>query len=366
MAQVNMQTVRNPPPRMLSSTETLYSLGHWITSFRTYYRRDGYYKGFLLPDARWNATQVNYGQVQDINDQGVVTRSAQDKSEDLKDFLSIIVGFLPFPYLTEKIVNGTKKLQDVWDALHEHYGLLVTGESLLDFAAMAITNEESYRQFFDRLLAHARLHLVKENVTVDGITSGENGETLSISLMNFVAMEWLRKINSQLINIVKLEYSKDLRDGEPLVALVPRISTNIDAMLQRHNVASGVEKVSINGSPVVSKVNFRNYQSKQGGKKPQKSKPFCPECHYLGKKLNLKIDVNHVPKDCPRPKTSVNLLLADVNDGNDDNDDAVVHSDYDFTGKNNSFEFTTNTNIQMKSDEVEVTNGYSNSGWFYY
>ena len=99
MAQQTMATVRNPPPRMLSSNETLYSLGHWITGFRTYYRRDSYYKGFLLPLARWNSSAENYGQLDDISE-GRVVCTALDKSEDLKDFLNTIVGFLPFPYLT--------------------------------------------------------------------------------------------------------------------------------------------------------------------------------------------------------------------------------------------------------------------------
>ena len=80
-----MATVRNPPPRMLSANETIYSLGHWITGFRTYYRRDSYYKGFLLPLARWDSSAEYYGQHDDTRD-GRVIRTALDKSEDLKDF----------------------------------------------------------------------------------------------------------------------------------------------------------------------------------------------------------------------------------------------------------------------------------------
>ena len=102
MNQQAVSTVRNPPPRMLTASETLYSLTHWITSFRTYYRRDSYYKGFLLPAATWDSQQDNYGQEDDVHNRTVV-RTALDKSEDLKDFLNTIVGYLPFPYLTQKI-----------------------------------------------------------------------------------------------------------------------------------------------------------------------------------------------------------------------------------------------------------------------
>ena len=140
MAQA-MQVVRNPPPRMLSSQETIYSLNHWISNFRTYYRRDSYFKCFLLPTATWSPDQENYGQRAELVD-GVVVRSAQDKSEDLCDFLNILIGYLPFPYLTEKILKATHNLQQVWEVIKEHYGLKVTGESLLDFPTLQKNEEE--------------------------------------------------------------------------------------------------------------------------------------------------------------------------------------------------------------------------------
>ena len=179
MAQA-MQVVRNPPPRMLSSQETLYSLNHWITNFRTYYRRDSYYKCFLLPDATWAPNELHYGQRQERVD-GTVVRSAQDKSEDLCDFLNTLIGYLPFPYLTEKILKATTNLQQVWDVIREHYGLKVTSESLLDFPTLHKLEDESHRQFYDRLMAHARLHLAGPNQVVDGINTGQHGEVMKIT-----------------------------------------------------------------------------------------------------------------------------------------------------------------------------------------
>ena len=68
MAQAQLQTlVRNPPPRMLTTTETLHSMNHWKTSFRTYYRRDSIFKGFLLPEVRWNSAVANYNLNADDN-----------------------------------------------------------------------------------------------------------------------------------------------------------------------------------------------------------------------------------------------------------------------------------------------------------
>ena len=126
MANQHVQLVRNPPPRMLTASESVYSLNHWKTAFRTYYRRDTYYKSFLLPAAAWNPNEAHYGQQDEVNGENII-RSAEDKGEDLKDFLHTLVGYLPFPYLTEKIVRGTNNLQQVWDVIYEHFGLKVTG-----------------------------------------------------------------------------------------------------------------------------------------------------------------------------------------------------------------------------------------------
>ena len=211
-----LQTVRNPPPRMLTLSETLHSLNHWKTSFRTYYRRDSYFKAFLLPDATWtNSAGDHYGQIADVNGNTTI-RSAADKGEDLKDFLNTLAGYLPFPYLTEKIVDGSSKLQDIWDTIYEHYGVSVNSESLLDYVNVKINEGETYRQYYDRLLSHARLHLPRANIVVDGINTGENGEKMTVGLMNFIAMDWLFKINPHLISIVKTEYSRELRENIPI------------------------------------------------------------------------------------------------------------------------------------------------------
>ena len=134
--------MRNSPPRILTLTETLHSLNHWKTSFRTYYRRDSYFKAFLLPNATWsNSAEAHYGQVADINGNTTV-RTAADKGEDLRDFLNTLAGYLPFPYLTEKIVDGSIILQTVWDTIYEHYGINVTSESLLDYVSVTINDGE--------------------------------------------------------------------------------------------------------------------------------------------------------------------------------------------------------------------------------
>ena len=193
MAQQTI-TVRNPPPRMLTGQETLHTLNHWRTAFRTYYRRDSFFKTFLLPDASWNPGSANYGQLDEVNN-GTITRTGQDKAEDLKDFLNTLMGFLPFPYLTERVLKSTKNLEEVWSIIYDHYGLTVTGDTFLDFHTMARIEGE----FYDRLLAHIHMHLPGANISVDGVSTGTNGERMSVGLMNFVAMSWLAKIHPSRI-----------------------------------------------------------------------------------------------------------------------------------------------------------------------
>ena len=373
MAQQLQTQVRNPPPRMLTNHETLQTLNHWKTSFRTYYRRDSYYKGFLLPDAAWNSTAANYGQTADRQDANVV-RSAADKAGDLEDFLNNLAGYLPFPYLTEKIVKASTKLQDVWDIIYDHYGVNVTSESLLDYVAIKQVSGETYRQFFDRLLSHARLHLPKPNITVDGINSGANGEVMTISLMNFVAMDWLSKINPQLIDIVKTEYSRELRDNTQLVALVPRIASNIDALLARHDIVGGVDHLAVveDGPSVVDKVNRvrhgrgggNNFRGRFNGKNFTRKKSFCPECHLLGRKLHLDVKYDHLPAECPRPGAAVNMILAEEEDYEDD--DATENVDY--TGKNVRVcsIIETNSTKQMNHDQDHDTAATSTSNPEFY
>ena len=67
MASANI-SVRNPPPRMLNAKETLHSLDHWKTIFRTYYRRDSIFKAFLLPTAAWNPNAIDYGLLNEVVD----------------------------------------------------------------------------------------------------------------------------------------------------------------------------------------------------------------------------------------------------------------------------------------------------------
>ena len=119
----------------------------------------------------------------------------------------------------------------------------VTSETLLDFEDIKKKPEENYRQFFERLLQHSRLHLAPANVKVDNIQTSTKDQ-MTISLMNFIALQWLRKIDIELIRIVKTEYSTELRANQQLADLVPIIAPNVDSLLARYSTGSAVSRVS--------------------------------------------------------------------------------------------------------------------------
>ena len=122
--------MRTPPPRPLGAAETLESLTHWETTFRTFFKRDDAYKPLIRKTATWDPNAANYGQVAESTG---LKRTAAEVMEDLVDLLSTLAGFLHHSYLTDKLTKCTKNWTDVWHVIHEHYGVQVTSETLLDF-----------------------------------------------------------------------------------------------------------------------------------------------------------------------------------------------------------------------------------------
>ena len=116
---------------------------------------------------------------------------------------------------------------------------------------------ESYRQFYERIIAHARTHLQQtQGVTVDEATVPQGGDRITVSHANVLALIWLRKIHPELINIVRTEYSMELRDNKPLSGLVPRIAVNVDNLLNKYDKVGGVNAIKQENYDALSQVNI--------------------------------------------------------------------------------------------------------------
>ena len=229
---------RNPPPRQLTIKETLETLTHWETTFKIYYKRDEIYRAFFKADFKWNPNEECFG-LQDET-AGSNPQMKAELCEDLKDLLNTFSGYLPHSYLTGKILKSSS-WKSVWRIVHDHYNVQVSSETMLDFETLKKMEDETYRQFFERLLQHTQQHLAPAQAQVDDIKLISE-DKMTISLTNLVALQWLRKINPELINIVKTEYGKDLRNNIQLATLVHQIAPNIDSLLARYDHGMAVHK----------------------------------------------------------------------------------------------------------------------------
>ena len=273
---------------------------------------------FLRSDCKWDLNQPNYA-LAELNDE-----TPEERAENLEDFLSNLSGFLPHSYLTQKILEDTTCLQDCWDIIYEHYNVLITPETLLDFEALKKEPAENHRQFYERLLQHVRLHLAPNGAKAENLIN-VRADTMSISLMNLVALQWLRKSHPQLIEIVRTEYSTELRSGDQLAALVPRIAPNVESLLARHiagdvsMVKQDLEEDKQDNMPGVKYVkplrggrNGFGNRGKSRNSGTHQENLFCPGCFAVSKELKVSIDFKHRPSMCPRTHAVLKLSLIHI------------------------------------------------------
>ena len=103
-------------------------------------------------------------------------------------------------------------MKDVWDIIYEIYDAEVDTSHYLDYATMQREPQESYRNIFNRLVGFVRQHLPRSEYTAEGVSSGTEGQSMSISLLDSIAIHWLLSIDKKLINIVKTEFSSELKN----------------------------------------------------------------------------------------------------------------------------------------------------------
>ena len=94
-----MSYVKFPPPRPLTKKESLDSLDHWKSQFRTFFKRDDTFKPFLKTGFTWDPTKEKFG---------FTGADAEETSDDFQDFLNVLSGFLPHSYLTSRIQESPK------------------------------------------------------------------------------------------------------------------------------------------------------------------------------------------------------------------------------------------------------------------
>lgn len=308
-----------PYPRQLSNRETLDTLTHWKSHVRNYFRRDESMKEFFSRTATWNPLVPNFGFTGD---------EADVKADSLESLLDTISGFLPGPYITTQITKQTKCIDDVFRLIWRHYDVDPSPSTFLDFNSISLEKEERYIDLYYRLLYHAEQHQVKSGDTVEGevITCSE---IITHSHKNLIAMNWLNKINPNLVNIVKLEKSKELKNGQQLHTLVHDISKNVDEWLRRHGYSKNESETQVrnmqwegNYSPrgTTRGRGFSRARGRGYNGRPSVNK-FCPGCNYLAKELHLNVDYAHFPSQCPRKRSVLRLLKLEEHHLDEEHED---------------------------------------------
>ena len=333
-----------PYPRQLTKAETLDSLSHWQSSVRNYFRRSPHFQEFFKRTSRWNCTANNYG---------FTGEDAEDRSDNLESLLDTISSFLPGPYITHQITKTTTNILGVWDVIWDHYGVKPSQFSILDYMDITMSKDDRPIDFYDKLIYHAMNHLC-----TTGTDGGNHGggtltadDVLTLSHRNHIAMDWLHRINPKLLSIVKIDYSKDLKSGVPLTALVKTIAENMDSLLARASSPSFSNSSSSNmvtssfapaemitapnasdPHPVMRVFNrpqnsgprfnvrgrgqYNNQRFRNPSPRFQRSHApvnnnHCNSCFSLGQKLSLKVEFNHSQQFCPQ-LSSVRSLVTET------------------------------------------------------
>ena len=335
-----VNTVRVPQPRLLEDTETMESLTHWWTQFRNYYRRDKYVGGFLVSTAKWNPSAVNMGFVDETDG---LKRTKADVEQDFLAFMDTLASYMRYSYITERLKTTTKCIEDVKACLFKLYDAELSQDTFLDLAKMKKSGTETPHQFFEKLSSHVQRHLTKKNVKIDNFDSGDTGDKMTLSMMNVITLMWLEKMNPRLIDIIRLEFADELRNRS-LYEIMPRIATLVPQLLQKGDLAAAVNRLSTEEanqeegacsdfSQVNSSVlRFSGGQRSANGrgrhnfltnnkfKKPDfgNKKVTCFHCQNLNKELRADFNTNHDPDKCFRKKSSIRLLEADEEDGEEE------------------------------------------------
>ena len=197
------------------------------------------------------------------------------------------------------------------------------------------------------MLHHASTHLAPTAAVVGNLRNAR-ADTMTITLMNHVALQWIQKMHSDLLTAVSTEYAMELRNGTQLAELVQRISENYDSLIRKHSggasnhfvqtevqadpsqvnwINSGSRNLQTHGGPWSGQRGaFRGFQrgrgggysgqaSRGGGQQSGASGQFCPKCNALGRMLNIKVDFRHLPASCPVKPAQVRSLTQDGSNG---------------------------------------------------
>ena len=133
--------------------------------------------------------------------------------------MSHVASFLPEPFWNHRIMERSKCMEDIWETFNYIFSVETSAESFLDLALIEYNSTESHHCFLARIIYHIENNKCPPKKTFDGLDSGENGDSMNITMMDLAVTCWLEKIDKCLIHQVKIEYAIQIKEGKRLFEL---------------------------------------------------------------------------------------------------------------------------------------------------
>ena len=326
MTENNHQQPRALAPRKLEQTESLQTLNHWRTVVKNYFRRCQFYSFFLRPGLTWTSSGTRGFTIN--SETSGLKRSPEVLASDLEGFLSTIGTYLPFDYVTEKLLVETTNIESVWSIIYEIYDAELVTTNYLDYAFMTRESGETYRNFYNRLVGFTRQHLPQTRVSAEGVISPDGGEELTVGLLDSIAIHWLLSIDRRLINIIKTEFATQLK-SKRLCEMIKPIATSIDELLARHDKKDQIVAIKSNNvstsennpapqetyeentsiETIVRRIERLEQDKSRGSNFQYRSKrnyprkqDVCKHCQFINSQLHSNLDIRHSSKNCTKKK----------------------------------------------------------------
>ena len=374
--------VKYPFPDKLQKVETADSLDHWIHQFKLYIQRDPVLAPYLAETWDYGLPTMGFTDPERLP-AGALT--AEEKSKNCKLFLAHVASFMKVPYYRISIERRTTNAESIWQLLRRSYNVETSAETLLDIGSVTYDKTESYLGFYQRLLYLVESNLAPANVTVDHVKTGDTGDSLSVTMMDLIALNWIQKIEPRLYDRIKIDFAVRIKAGERLSSLVPDIAKALPGLLKsmdsRANINlvnsyedyeddttsmdTGIFRIGDNRS---GRPALRNSGSNRGNSNPSRGKlfrggprsnnnnrrprPTCNHCIWLRDTLGIKeVDPYHQTSSCSRAiSSSVRSIIENSLDSIPEEDEG--ESEEEPTGSKKAFNSEVTPVLQMSDQHT--------------
>ena len=133
--------------RLSKTDETISSFEDWKSNLLFTLKQDKDFSPFLKKGVTWSKKKV------DPVKRGLLDlggKTAEDRASDLELMLESISSFCP-PVRKSSILDNSRSLDDVWQAIRLHYGFKTSGANFLDFVDIKLEAGERHEDLFQRM-----------------------------------------------------------------------------------------------------------------------------------------------------------------------------------------------------------------------